>query len=50
MLLAIDIGNTNITLGVFENETIVQSWRLSTEHKRTESGQGNARLSSDGTN
>ena len=40
MLLAIDIGNTNITLGVFENETIVQSWRLSTEHKRTEDEYG----------
>lgn len=40
MLLAIDIGNTNITLGVFDNETIVQSWRLSTEHKRTEDEYG----------
>lgn len=40
MLLAIDIGNTNITLGVFDNEIIVQSWRLSTEHKRTEDEYG----------
>ena len=40
MLLVIDIGNTNITLGVFEGEKIVQSWRLSTEHGRTEDEYG----------
>ena len=40
MLLVIDIGNTNITLGVFENDKIVQSWRLSTEHGRTEDEYG----------
>ena len=28
MLLAIDIGNTNITLGVFENESILETFRL----------------------
>ena len=30
MLLAIDIGNTNITLGVFENEELRVTWRLAT--------------------
>ena len=40
MLLVIDIGNTNITLGVFDNDKIVQSWRLSTEHGRTEDEYG----------
>ena len=40
MLLVIDIGNTNITLGVFDNDNIVQSWRLSTEHGRTEDEYG----------
>lgn len=40
MLLVIDIGNTNITLGVFENEKIVQSWRLATDIKRTEDEYG----------
>ena len=36
MLLTIDIGNTNITLGVFNGDIIVHSWRLSTEITRTE--------------
>ena len=36
MLLAIDIGNTHITLGVFDNDKIIHSWRLSTEITRTE--------------
>ena len=28
MLLAIDIGNTNVTLGVFEGEEVRSDWRL----------------------
>ena len=28
MLLAIDIGNTNITLGVFEGEKMQATWRM----------------------
>ena len=35
MLLAIDIGNTNIVLGVFDGRTLVQSWRLQTVRERT---------------
>jgi type III pantothenate kinase len=35
MLLAIDVGNTNIVLGVFEGPTLVQSWRLQTLRERT---------------
>lgn len=35
MLLAIDVGNTNIVLGVFEGQTLVQSWRLQTLRERT---------------
>ena len=35
MLLAIDVGNTNIVLGVFEGITLVQSWRLQTLRERT---------------
>ena len=35
MLLAIDVGNTNITLGVFEGAKLVQSWRLLTLRERT---------------
>lgn len=40
MLLAADIGNTNITLGVFDGDKIVHSWRLSTEITRTEDEYG----------
>jgi type III pantothenate kinase len=34
MLLAIDIGNTNITLGLYRGETIESAWRLATVHER----------------
>ncbi|HSB32919.1 MAG TPA: type III pantothenate kinase, partial [Nitrospirota bacterium] len=30
MLLAIDIGNTNVVLGVFEKEQLVENWRVGT--------------------
>ena len=30
MLLAIDLGNTNLTFGLFEAETLVHLWRLAT--------------------
>ena len=35
MLLAIDIGNTNITLGVFDDDALSATWRLSTERSKT---------------
>lgn len=35
MLLAIDVGNTNIVLGVFDGETLVHAWRLQTLRERT---------------
>lgn len=35
MLLAIDVGNTNIVLGVFERTELVRSWRLQTVRDRT---------------
>ncbi len=28
MLLAIDVGNTNMVIGVFDGDTLIQSWRL----------------------
>ena len=34
MLLAIDIGNTNIKLGVFEGITLIAHWRIATERQR----------------
>jgi type III pantothenate kinase len=35
MLLTIDIGNTNMVLGVFDGETIVDHWRIATVPDRT---------------
>src|SRR5688572_22401301 len=34
MLLAIDVGNTNITLGVFEGEDLRATWRLASDRER----------------
>jgi type III pantothenate kinase len=34
MLLTIDIGNTNITLGVHREAELVTAWRLATDHER----------------
>ena len=34
MLLAIDIGNTNITLGVFQGDELTFTWRLATDARR----------------
>lgn len=35
MLLAIDVGNTNIVLGVFDGARLAESWRLATLRERT---------------
>src|SRR3990172_8168415 len=35
MLLAIDIGNTNVVLGVFDRETLVENWRVGTNTQIT---------------
>ena len=35
MLLAIDVGNTNTVLGVFQGERLVADWRVRTERERT---------------
>ena len=35
MLLAIDVGNTNTVLGVFEGPTLRQQWRAETSQSRT---------------
>lgn len=34
MLLTIDIGNTNLTLGLYNGETLDAKWRLATDHSR----------------
>jgi type III pantothenate kinase len=35
MLLAIDIGNTNIVLGIYDGKKLVTHWRLLTQSERT---------------
>lgn len=35
MLLALDVGNTNVTIGVFRQQQIVTSWRLRTDRDQT---------------
>jgi type III pantothenate kinase len=35
MLLAIDVGNTNVTIGVFDEERLAHSWRLAALRERT---------------
>src|SRR5262245_25662862 len=35
MLLAIDVGNTNVTIGVFEGDRLAHSWRLAALRERT---------------
>jgi type III pantothenate kinase len=34
MLLVIDIGNTNLTLGLYEGDKLGAHWRLATDHNR----------------
>ena len=36
MLLAVDIGNTNITLGVFEDNKLVETFRLASDKDLSE--------------
>ena len=35
MLLVLDVGNTNTTLGVYDGATLTHSWRLTSERQRT---------------
>jgi type III pantothenate kinase len=35
MLLAIDIGNTNTVLGVFEGDELIRSWRIKSDARNT---------------
>jgi len=35
MLLAIDVGNTNVTLGIYQADELGPRWRLATIHERT---------------
>lgn len=35
MLLAIDVGNTNIVIGIYDGEKLAHSWRASTRREKT---------------
>jgi type III pantothenate kinase len=35
MILALDVGNTNITIGVFDDGKLTRNWRLRTVHDQT---------------
>ena len=35
MLLVIDVGNTNIVLGVYKDTELLDHWRISTDRQRT---------------
>ncbi|UCE06440.1 MAG: type III pantothenate kinase [bacterium] len=35
MLIAIDIGNTNVVIGIYQNSTLIANWRLSSQIART---------------
>ncbi|GLC29937.1 type III pantothenate kinase [Clostridium omnivorum] len=35
MILVLDVGNTNIVLGVYNKKELIADWRLSTDSKRT---------------
>lgn len=35
MLLAFDVGNTNIVLGVFEGDRLIQDWRMKTDKNKS---------------
>ena len=35
MLLAIDVGNTNITIGAYQGDVLVGDWRIRTDRERT---------------
>lgn len=35
MLLVIDVGNSNIVLGIYDGERLLKDWRISTEKSRT---------------
>lgn len=36
MILVLDVGNTNITLGVYKGQDLIAHWRLATVRERTE--------------
>jgi type III pantothenate kinase len=35
MVLVVDIGNTNIALGVFEKNDLIQHWKIRSDREKT---------------
>ncbi|MBD8048532.1 type III pantothenate kinase [Clostridium faecium] len=35
MIFVLDVGNTNIVLGIYKGKKLIVDWRLSTDHKRS---------------
>ena len=35
MVLVVDVGNTNVVVGLFKGQEFINSWRLTTQSKRT---------------
>ncbi|MBQ2836683.1 MAG: type III pantothenate kinase, partial [Peptococcaceae bacterium] len=35
MLLAFDIGNTNIVIGLFQEDTLASHWRITSDRQKT---------------
>ena len=35
MLLAFDVGNTNIVLGIFKEGRLLTNWRIQTDNKKS---------------
>lgn len=40
MICVIDVGNTNIALGLYDKETLLYHWRISTDRRKTEDEYG----------
>ena len=40
LLLTIDVGNSNIVLGVYDNKEMLYHWRLKTDRRDTEDEYG----------
>ncbi|MCY4187267.1 MAG: type III pantothenate kinase [Bryobacterales bacterium] len=40
MLLAVDVGNTNLTIGIFDGERLAADWRIKTDLEQTADGWG----------
>lgn len=42
MLLAVDVGNTNLTVGVFAGDRLIRQWRIETDLRRSSEWYGRA--------